>query len=71
MTVEDLIILGKKILHKDKVMMLLGSILGYNSLELLLHLEDQVNDSTIDEYKKKIMLLKENKPIAANFFNVN
>lgn len=70
MTIQELIILGKKYLHKDQVMMLLGSILGYDSLELLLHLDENVNDSKIKEFQEKIALLK-NKPIQYVIGNVN
>ena len=70
MTIQELIILGKKYLHKDQVMMLLGSILGYDSLELLLHLDENVSDSKIKEFQEKIALLK-NKPIQYVIGNVN
>ena len=53
MTIQELIILGKKHLHKDQVMILLGSIVGYDSLELLLHLDEVVNKDKILEFKKK------------------
>ena len=70
MTIQELIIIGKKYLHKDQVMMLLGSILGYDSLELLLHLDENVSDSKIKEFQEKIALLK-NKPIQYVIGNVN
>ena len=71
MTVEELIVLGKKSLHKDKVMMLLGSILGYNSLELLLYLDLFVEDEKVEEFKRKVELLKNNVPIQYVIGNVN
>ena len=70
MKVEELIILGKKYLHKDQVMMLLGNILGYNSLELLLHLDELVDNNKVEEFKEKIILLN-NQPIQYILGNVN
>ena len=70
MTIQDLIFFGKKYLHKDQVMMLLGSILGYDSLELLLHLDEVVDDIKINDFNEKIALLKK-KPIQYVIGNVN
>lgn len=71
MTIEELIQEGKKEIHKDLAMMLLGNILNYNSLELLLHLNDFVNDNQIKEFHDKINLVKNNKPIQYVIGNVN
>ena len=48
MTVEELIIYGKKYLHKHEVNMLLSNILNLDNLELLNYL-DKVVDTTITE----------------------
>lgn len=71
MTVDALIVYGKKYLHKDMVMMLLGSILELNSLELLLHLDLVVSDEKVKEFKNKIKLIQENKPIQYVIGTVN
>ena len=70
MTIQELIILGKKYFHKDQVMILLGSIVGYDSLELLLHLDEIVDSSKVLEYEEKLALLK-NKPIQYIIGNVD
>lgn len=71
MTVEELIIYGKKYVHKDFANMLLADLLNINSLELVMHLNDLVPVETVDIYKNKINLLKQNKPIQYVIGNVD
>lgn len=71
MTVEELIIYGKKYIHSDFVNMLLSNLLDLNSLELLEHLDDKVNNDIIDEFKKQVELVKEKKPIQYVIGNVD
>jgi len=71
MTVEELIIYGKKFVHSTHAKMLLADLLGINSLELLNYLDKIVDKETIEEYKKRIDFLKENKPIQYVIGNVN
>ena len=54
MSVEELIVYGKKYLHSSEVKMLLASILGLDSLELLNHLNDFVSEDKVELYKKLI-----------------
>lgn len=71
MTVEELIIYGKKFIHSTHAKMLLADLLGINSLELLNYLDKEVDEETIKLYKTKIEILKENKPIQYVIGNVN
>ena len=71
MTVEELLIDGYQHLHKDQVRMLLGDLLGYNPLELLNHLGEEVDEKTRQIYQKSIDALLTNKPIQYVLGNVN
>lgn len=71
MTVEELIIYGKKYIHSDFVNMLLSNLLNLNSLELLNHLSDSVSDDIITEFKRQVSLVKEKKPIQYVMGNVD
>lgn len=71
MTVEELIIYGKKYIHSDFVNMLLSNLLDLNSLELLEHLSDVVSEDIINEYKRQVELVREKKPIQYVMGNVN
>lgn len=71
MTVEELIVYGKKFIHSQHAKMLLADLLELNPLELLNFLDMKVEDNIITEYKKRIDLLKENKPIQYVIGNVN
>ena len=71
MKVEELIIYGKKYLHSQHAKMLLADLLQVNPLELLNHLEEEVQVDIINEYKKRVEALKEKKPIQYVIGNVN
>ena len=71
MTVEELIIYGKKHIHSDLVNMLLAELLGYNSIELLTHLNDIVDNNIVEKFKEQVMLVKNKKPIQYVIGNVN
>lgn len=53
MTVDELLVYGKKHVHKDHAKLLLASILNKNPLELLLYLEEEVPEEKVMLYKKK------------------
>ncbi len=63
MRVEDLIIEGKKHLHSHEVKMLLASILNYDNLELLTHLDEIVSEEKISLFNDMIKARKENYPL--------
>ena len=71
MKVEELICFGKKYIHKDQAEMLLATLLNVNTLELLLMLDEIIDDKICRDYKEKIFLIKENKPIQYVIGNVN
>lgn len=71
MTVEELLCFAKKHIHKTNAEMLLASLLGVNSLELLLMLDKVVDEDITNQYQKKVLILKENKPIQYVIGNVN
>lgn len=63
MTIEELIVYGKKYLHSHEVKMLLSSVLGYDSLELLNHLDNIVSDELVEKYKKLVNARVNNYPL--------
>ncbi len=71
MTVEELIIYGKKYIHSEYTKMLLANLLNLNSLELLNYLDKQVDNELIDIYKKQVEAVKNNKPIQYVIGNVD
>ena len=71
MTVEELIVYGKKFVHSHHAKMLLADLLEMNPLELLNYLDKTVNEEIINKYKSKIESMKENKPIQYVIGNVN
>lgn len=71
MTVEELIIYGKKHLHSHQVKMLLSNILECDTLELLNYLDKEISPEDVDKYKKMIDSVKNNKPLQYVLGNVN
>ena len=71
MTVEELIIYGKRFIHSTHAKMILSDLLQLNPLELLNYLDKTVEEELITLYKQKIELLKHNKPIQYVIGNVN
>lgn len=71
MTIEELIILGKKHLHSNDAKMLLASILKYDTLELLNHLDEIISTEIVDKYKKCIEAVENNIPLQYVIGNVN
>ena len=71
MTVEELLIYGKSICHKDHVKILLAELLNKNPLELLNYLHEEVSEETIEIYKKEINALREGKPLQYVLQRVN
>ena len=71
MTIEELIILGKKYTNSTHAKMLLATFLNCNSLELLTRLNDQVPKDIIIKYQKALKALKEGTPIQYALGTVN
>lgn len=62
-TVEDLIIEGKKQLHSHEAKMLLASVLKYDSLELLTHLDEFVPKEKVELFRQMLKARKEDYPL--------
>lgn len=71
MTVEELIIYGKKFVHSTHAKMLLADLLEVNPLELLNYLDKVVDEEIINNYKQRIEAMKAKKPIQYVIGNVN
>lgn len=71
MTVEELIVLGKKYTSSTHAKMLLATFLEVNPLELLTILDKVVDDSIINLYKESLKALNENIPIQYVIGHVN
>ena len=71
MTVEELLCFGKKYIHKTQGQMLLASLLNVNTLELLLMLDRKVDNDICNEFKEKVLMIKDNVPIQYVIGNVN
>lgn len=71
MTVDELLVFGKKYIHKSQAEILLAMLLNVNSLELLLMLDKKVSDEVSFEYKKQVLMVKDNVPIQYVIGNVN
>lgn len=71
MTVEELIIYGKKYVHSIDAKMLLANLLNYDTLELLTHLDEVVSEENIKIYKEEIEAFKNNVPLQYIIGNTN
>ena len=76
MTVEELIILGKKYTSSTHAKMLLAILLEVNPLELLTILDKVVEEDIVNLYKESLEALSENRPIQyvighVNFYGLN
>ena len=70
-TVEELLVFGKKYIHKQEAEMLLSMLLDVNSLELLLILDKVVSEDIANKYQEQVLMVKEKKPIQYVIGNVN
>lgn len=71
MTIEELIVYGKKYTTSTHAKMLLASLLDVNPLELLTILDKVVDKEKINLYKESLKALNENKPIQYVIGHVN
>lgn len=63
MTIEELIIYGKKHLPSNEAKMLLAFVTGYDTLELLNYLDERIDTSKIEKYYQLIEARKANYPL--------
>ena len=71
MTIDEALAYAKSKVHSDHAKILLADILGINSLELLLHLEEQVEEEKLELFKKEVEALSQNKPLQYVIGSVN
>ena len=71
MTIEELLVYGKKHIHSDHAKILLAELLNKNALELLTCLEENVAEDKIEIYKKEVEAMKIGKPLQYVLGNVN
>ena len=71
MTIEECLVYGKSHCHKDHAKILLGEILNKNPLELLNYLNEEVDNSKIEQYKKAVEALEQGKPLQYVLNKVN
>lgn len=71
MTVEELIVYGKKYLHSFDVNCILSNLMNYDVLELSLHLNEKVNKKVEEKFMECIEKAKNNVPVQYIIGNVN
>ena len=70
-TVEELLVFGKKHIHSDHAKILLAELLQKNPLELLNYLEEVIPNDQVELYKKEVIALEEGKPLQYVLGHVN
>ena len=73
MKIDDALAYAKTKIHSDHAKLLLADLLGINPLELLLHLDDEIEKEKLDLYKREVEAMSHNKPLqyvigSVNFF---
>ncbi|HPE14839.1 MAG TPA: peptide chain release factor N(5)-glutamine methyltransferase [Bacilli bacterium] len=63
MTIEELIVYGKKYIHKDQVILLLSSLLEINYFDVFKDLNKKLEDDIIEKFKKLVEGIRNNTPI--------
>lgn len=71
MTVEELLVLGKKSCHSDHAKILLAELLDKNPLELFNYLNMIVEEEVVEKYTKEIDALNKGIPLQYVIGNVN
>lgn len=71
MTIEDLLVYGKKHIHSDHAKILLAELINKNPLELLLYLHESVSKEVEEKYKQEVEALEQGKPLQYVIGNVN
>lgn len=63
MTIEELLVYGKKNIHSDHAKILLAELIHKNPLEILMYLNENVPKDIEQRYKQAIDALKTGQPI--------
>ncbi len=63
MTIEELIVYGKKYLHSNEVKIILSSIIGCDTLELLNYLDKKISTEDVETFKRMIDARLNNYPL--------
>lgn len=63
MTIEELIVYGKKYIHKDQAIIVLSTLLNINYFDVFLNLNKKVSKENIKRYKLIIESIRSGKPI--------
>lgn len=63
MTIEELIIYGKKHIHKDQTILLLSSLLEVNYFDIYQMLDKEIDQEIVDKFKLMIKSIEEDMPI--------
>ena len=71
MTIDEALAYAKSKIHSDHAKILLADLLNINSLELLLHLEEEVEEEKLELFKREVEALSQNKPLQYVIGNVN
>ena len=71
MTIEDLIIYGKKYIHSNEAKMLISFVTGYDTLELLYYLNQEVEKEKTEKFKELVRARVNNYPIQYILGDVN
>ena len=71
MTIEELIIYGKKFLHTVEVNLLLSRVTSYDSLDLVNHLGDKLTEEQVDMFKKLVEARRNDEPLQYILGNTN
>ncbi len=71
MTIDEALAYAKSKIHSDHAKILLADLLNINSLELLLHLEEEVEEEKLELFKKEVEALSQKKPLQYVIGNVN
>ena len=71
MTIEELIIYGKQFLHTVEVNLLLSRVTSYDTLDLMNHLNEELDEEQVKLFKELVAARKSDKPLQYILGNTN
>ena len=71
MKIDDALAYAKTKIHSDHAKLLLADLLDINPLELLLHLDEEIEEEKLELYKREVEALSNNKPLQYVIGSVN